>query len=84
MGTQVRPATVMMKSLPPAALVATGAPPADTGGVGTTASADPSAAGRVIQNPYCVGTACCPEGVGGWNELTGETAAEVTVTGAPM
>jgi len=50
----------------------------------TAASADTSAAGTVIENPYWTGGACCPGGVGGRNEKTGETAAEVIVTGVPV
>lgn len=49
----------------------------------TAASAGTSAAGTVIQNPYWMGTACCPGGWGGRNEETEETPAEVIVTGVP-
>jgi len=50
----------------------------------TVASAATSAAGRVIQNPYWTGGACCPGAGGGRNAKTGETAAEVIVTGVPV
>lgn len=46
-------------------------------------SAGASAAGRVIQNTYWTGTACCPGG-GGRNGETGDTAAEVIVTFVPV
>ena len=60
--------------------------PGDPGAAGkTAASAGTSAAGTVIENPYWTGGACCcPGGVGGRNEKTGETAAEVIVTGVPV
>jgi hypothetical protein len=38
----------------------------------------------MIENPYWTGAAICPGGVGGRNEKTGETAAEVIVTGVPV
>ena len=51
----------------------------------TAVTAGASAAGTVIQNPYWVGSACCcPGGVGGWNEVTGETPAVVIVADVPV
>jgi hypothetical protein len=81
----VRPPTLMagMGVAEVTALAAGG--PGDPGAVGrTAASAGTSAAGTVIENPYWTGAACYPGGGGGRNETTGETAAEVIVTGVPV
>src|SRR5215469_3438736 len=83
--TQVRPATLTagMAVAELTALAVGG--PGGPEGIGITAvTAGTSAAGKVIQNPYWTGGACCcPGGVGGRNEKTGETPAEVIVTGGP-
>ena len=55
--------------------------PGPSAGVITAVTADASAAGTMIQNPYWTG---CPGGVGGWNEVTGETSAEVIVADVPV
>ena len=81
----MRPATLMagMGVAELTALAVGG--PGDPGAVGkTAASSGASAAGTVIENPYWTGAACCPGGAGGRNAKTGETAAEVIVTGVPV
>jgi hypothetical protein len=55
--------------------------PGASAAVITAITADASAAGTVIQNPYWTG---CPAGAGGWNEVTGETPAEVIVADVPV
>ena len=81
----MRPATLLVgMGVAEVTALAVGGP----GGLGalgrTAASAGTSAAGTVIENPYWTGGACCPGGGGGRNGKTGETAAEVIVTGVPI
>jgi len=81
----VRPATLMAgMGVAEVTALAVGGPGGPEAVGMTAASAGTSAAGRVIQNPYWTGGACCPGGGGGRNGKTGETAAEVIVTGVPV
>jgi hypothetical protein len=81
----VRPATLMVgMGVAEVTTLAVGGPGGPEAVGMTAASAGTSAAGRVIQNPYWTGAACCPGGGGGRNAKTGETAAEVIVTGVPV
>jgi hypothetical protein len=82
---QVRPATLMAgMGVAGVTALAVGGPGVPEGIGRKAASVGASAAGRVIQTPYLTGGACCPWGGGGRNETTGETAAEVIVTGVPV
>ena len=84
----MRPATLMVRAVVAALVVAVGGPCWGRWGpvtvVMNAVSAGASAAGTVIQNTYWTGTACCPGGGGGRNGETGETAAEVIVTRVPV
>jgi hypothetical protein len=71
--TQVLPATLMVIG-----------PLASAAVVVTAVSAGTSAAARVIVNPYTVGPGCWPGGACAGRGETGETAAEVIVTGVPI
>ena len=81
----MRPATLMAgRGVAEVTALALGGPGGPEPAGRTAASAGTSAAGTVIENPYWTGAAPCPGGGGGRNETTGETAAEVIVTGVPV
>ena len=84
----MRPATLMVRAVVAALVVAVGGP--CRGRWGPVSRRDECCqrrhvgSGQVIQNTYWTGTACRPGGGGGRNGETGETAAEVIVTRVPV